>query len=63
MKYDSCITQELFNLSDVELMFVKAQFRNYKPLDIFNALLYLLDSRVKWKNLPNDFPPFKTVYC
>ncbi|SJM89735.1 transposase [Crenothrix polyspora] len=29
---------------------------------IVNAILYLLEGGIKWRMLPNDFPPWKTVY-
>ena len=29
---------------------------------IVDAILYVVDNGVKWRNLPNDFPPWQTVY-
>lgn len=29
---------------------------------IVDAIFYLVDNGTKWRNLPNDFPPWKTVY-
>jgi putative transposase len=60
--YPSNISEELFNVLDVELMFVKTcKPRIYKPLDIFNGIMYILRTDCQWNQLPNDFPPFKSV--
>ena len=29
---------------------------------VVDAILYVVDNGTKWRNLPNDFPPWKTVY-
>ena len=29
--------------------------------ELINAVLYLLESGCKWRNLPHDFPPHTTV--
>ena len=29
---------------------------------IVDAIFYIVDNGTKWRNLPNDFPPWKTVY-
>jgi transposase len=36
--------------------------RKYRIRDIINALLYITDNGVKWRALPNDFPPWASVY-
>jgi len=36
---------------------------NYYPLrEIVNAILYALKTGCSWRQLPNDLPPWKTVY-
>jgi transposase len=30
--------------------------------EVINALRYLVRSGCKWRMLPNDFPPYQTVY-
>ena len=29
---------------------------------LINAVLYLIDNGCKWRSIPHDFPPWKTVY-
>ena len=38
--------------------------RNYRlsKRELTNAVLYLVDSGCKWRQLPHDFPPYSTVY-
>jgi putative transposase len=59
--YSSSISQELFNLLEVELMFIIGKRCDYPRLDIFNGVMYILKNGVLSKELPNDFPPFKVV--
>jgi putative transposase len=61
LKYSSSINEELFNLLDVDLLFVKGKRCDYLRLDIFNGVLYILKNGILWKELPSDFPPFKAV--
>ena len=32
------------------------------PKDVLNAIFYILRTGCQWRYLPNDFPPWKTVY-
>ena len=36
--------------------------RKYSQRTIIDACFYVVDNGTKWRNLPNDFPPWKTVY-
>lgn len=36
--------------------------RKHPPRSIIDAIFYVNDNGNKWRNLPNDFPPWKTVY-
>ena len=36
--------------------------RKYRLRDILDAIFYVVDNGVKWRNLPSDFPPWKAVY-
>jgi putative transposase len=36
--------------------------RLHSPREILDAILYVLKSGCAWRLLPNDFPPWKTVY-
>lgn len=33
----------------------------YSKRELLNAVLYLVDSGCKWRQLPHDFPPYSTV--
>ena len=59
------------SLSDESWNFIKVIFDSFGVTDkgrvhkvkvILDAILYVVDSGTKWRNLPNDFPPWKTVY-
>lgn len=34
----------------------------YSKRELMNAVLYLVDSGCKWRQLPHDFPPYSTVH-
>lgn len=36
--------------------------RTHSIRDILDAIFYIAKTGVQWRNLPNDFPPWKTVY-
>ena len=36
--------------------------RTHQIRSIVDACFYIVDNGTKWRNLPNDFPPWKTVY-
>jgi len=60
------------NVSDKEWNVIKTHLEVRSPLGgrppkyakrvMFDALLYLLRSGCSWRHLPNDFPPWKSVY-
>ncbi len=41
-----------------------AHLRTYRwqKRELINAVLYLVKTGCQWRNLPHDFPPWKTVY-
>lgn len=41
---------------------IEGRPRKYELREILNAIFYLVDNGVKWRNLPHDFPPPGTVY-
>ena len=61
--YDSDITREQFNQIVLDLEFTKKRTRPRKIdlYDVFCAILYLLKSACTWRNLPHDFPKWKSV--
>jgi putative transposase len=63
-KYDT-------NLTDAEWTALEPHLRNkarsgrkqtYSLRDITNGIMYCLKTGVQWRNLPSDFPPWRTVY-
>ena len=36
--------------------------KTHSSREIFNAIFYVLKSGCAWRLLPNDFPPWETVY-
>ena len=61
--YDSDITREQFNQIVLDLEFTRKRTRPRKIdlYDVFCAILYLLKSACTWRNLPHDFPKWKSV--
>jgi len=60
------------DVSDEEWELIKHNFdpvdkrggarKKHAKRDIVNAIFYLNKTGVQWRQLPNDFPPWKTVY-
>ena len=46
----------------IEPLFVGMREYKHSKRELTNAVLYLVDSRFKWRQLPHDFPPHFTVY-
>ena len=40
----------------------KATVRGDENIQMVNAVLYINRTGCQWRNLPNDFPPYKTVF-
>jgi transposase len=63
MSYPSDLTLEQFAL--IEPLFPHKKLTKpptHSHFDLFNAILYLLITGCQWRMLPNDLPPWKTVY-
>ena len=58
--YDSDLTDTQWE----SIAFLFSDMRNFKwpKRELVNAVLYVLINGIKWRNLPHDFPPWKTVY-
>lgn len=58
--YDSDLTDDQWEA--IAPLF--GHLRNFKwpKRELVNAVLYVLVNGIKWRNLPHDFPPWKTVY-
>ena len=46
----------------IEPLFAKNRTYKWSKRELNNAVLYLLDSGCKWRQLPHDFPPCSTVH-
>jgi hypothetical protein len=61
--YSSDISREQFALISADLENVKKTTRPRKVdlYEIFCAILYLLKSGCTWRDIPGDFPPWRSV--
>ena len=46
----------------IEPLFTKMRTYKWSKRELTNAVLYLVDSGCKWRQLPHDFPPYSTVH-
>ena len=46
----------------IEPLFSNTRTYKWSKRELTNAVLYLLDSGCKWRQLPHDFPPCSTVH-
>ncbi|ANS45879.1 transposase [Bacillus thuringiensis] len=62
--YTSNITREQFELirEDLESTRKTTRPRTVDLYEVFCGVLYLLTTGCQWRNLPSDFPNWKTVY-
>lgn len=61
--YDSDITREQYEIisNDLESLKKKTRPRDVDLYDVFCAILYLLKNGCTWRNIPHDFPKWRTV--
>lgn len=52
------LIEELFKVSYSK----GGRFPKHSKREIINAIFYILRTGCQWRYLPNDFPPWKTVY-
>ena len=61
MRYTSDITERQWEI--IKPILKKKKYRNIeKRREQINAVLYLVKTGSQWRNLPKDFPKWKTVY-
>ncbi|MEW4069373.1 transposase [Bacillus thuringiensis] len=62
--YTSNITREQFEVirEDLENARKTTRPRTVDLYEVFCGVLYLLTTGCQWRNLPSDFPNWKTVY-
>lgn len=46
----------------IEPLFSNTRTYKWSKRELTNAVLYLVDSGCKWRQLPHDFPPYSTVH-
>lgn len=60
MGYPTDLTDKQWEL--IKEHFTGCRKRKYDKRTLVNAVLYLVKTGCQWRMLPNDFPPYKTVY-
>jgi putative transposase len=61
MRYLSDLTDEQWeNIKD---FFPVGNKSKWDKRELVNAVLYVVKSGCQWRMLPNDFPPYQTVYA
>lgn len=67
MSYSSSLTDEEWEIFAPLLLEILPKKKRTRPCDwskreIFDGILYQLKNGCNWEDLPNDFPPYSTVY-
>ena len=58
--YDTDLTDKQWEMIE-PLMWKSGNKSKWEKRELINAVLYLVDSGCKWRQLPHDFPPYTTV--
>ena len=58
--YPSDLTDEQWE--EIPPLYKGMRNRTWSKLELTDAVLYLVDSGCKWRQLPHDFPPYSTVH-
>jgi transposase len=63
--YPSDVSREQFDKIEPILLSARKSTRprTLELYEVFCAVLYLLKSGCQWRSLPNDFPPWQSVYA
>jgi putative transposase len=62
MRYPSDLTTKQWNLIKHHFNVAKgAHLQKHNKRRLVNAVLYLVKTGCQWRQLPHDFPPYKTV--
>lgn len=59
--YDTDLTDKQWEMIE-PLMWKSGNKSKWEKRELINAVLYLVDSGCKWRQLPHDFPPYTTVF-
>ena len=60
MKYKSDLTDDEWN--EIRPLFTGMRHRKWSKRTLVNAVRYFIKTGCQWRQLPNDFPPYQTVY-
>lgn len=58
--YETDLTDSQWEIIKL-LMWKSGNKSKWEKRELINAVLYLVDSGCKWRQLPHDFPPYTTV--
>ena len=58
--YPSDVTDKQWK--EIEPLYTEMRNCKWSKRELTNAVLYLVDSGCKWRQLPHDFPPYSTVH-
>ena len=58
--YDTDLTDEEWE--EIKPLYQGTREYKWSKRELTNAVLYLVDSGCKWRQLPHDFPPYSTVH-
>ena len=58
--YPSDLTDEQWE--EIASLYTGMRNSTWNKRELTNAVLYLVDSGCKWRQLPHDFPPYSTVH-
>ena len=58
--YPSDVTDKQWK--EIEPLYTGMRNCKWSKRELTNAVLYLVDSGCKWRQLPHDFPPYSTVH-
>lgn len=58
--YDTDLTDKQWEMIE-PLIWKSGNKSKWEKRELINAVLYLVDSGCKWRQLPHDFPPYTTV--
>lgn len=62
MRYTTDLTEEQFEELDKIIPKSKTRQNKVSKKEILNAIFYQLKNGSQWRDLPKDFPKWKTVY-
>ncbi len=59
-KYSSDISDSQWE--EIRLLFIGMRQCKWEKRELLNAVMYVVKTGCQWREMPHDFPPYKTVY-